>query len=417
MFIAVGAAITCAVLVGAFFAFVLAIRKPLSEHLGVEENQLRVGRWMYLAMAPTLLLSGWMIDHWGGKPILFAGLLLAAAGFSTLGANRSPRTTFIPLLMLGMAAGWVMLGATVFMAHVFFPTAIPVIGTSAIGQLVANIGHGPLVQGYVLAKAPGFRPVIDTPTAALNFGYVFVALGTLLAPIVLNYLCKRRTFRQTMFYLGLACLAPAALVGVTSSVFFPRLHAEARFDVLFSNPRLWMAVAIMVLYLPLERSLATWATRYLTEMHYDEDRIPRWLTGFWVVFVLSRLAAVFLIQPTWEMWWVFVLVLAAASTLGNLLGYYRSARGARGILVIGGCFGPILPTVLSVLLVGFSDAPATVMGIVLGLGFLSNAIFQPALVAFARSHTVQATVRIPMIAALLLAVPTLMLTLIWRSVV
>jgi len=419
MFIAAGAAIACCLLVGFFFAFVLTIRKPLSEHLHVEEARLRVGRWVYLAMVPTLLFSGLLVDKWGDKQMLFAGLLLTAGGFTVLGACRSQRTVIVPLLMLGVAAAWIVIATTLMLPGAFFmdrAKSLPAASANAVALGVAGMGQGPLAQGAVLMSSRLMQRRFETPTAAIAFGYVFVALGTLLAPVIVGRLCASRSFKQTMVILGLVSLVPALLVAMTSASVFPRSHPDARLDFLLRDPRLWMAVGMMMLYLPLERSLPTWADRYLVEMEYEPHMMPRFLVGFWIVFIIARLATAFVLQPGFEMWLVFVLVIASASTLGNLVSYHGQARGGIGIPIIGGCFGPILPILLSVLTVTFAQAPATVLGIVFGAGFLSNAIFQPALVSFARAHTINATVRIPMLAALLLAAPTLMLTLIWRQV-
>jgi fucose permease len=414
MFVPLGAAVSCAFLVGIYLAFVLAIRRPLSAHLGVEERSLRVGQYVYAGMVPMMLLSGSLIDHWGDKQMLFVGLLLSAAGFAALALCRTPRSVIIPLLIVGAAGAWVIIATTLMLPGVFFPShSVQAPAVSAAGILAGTIGQGAIVQSTLLARAGELAPRFETPTAALNFGFVFVALGTLLAPWLFDTFSRRYSFKQVLLTAGLLCLLPAAFVGLMPADVFPRTHPEADFDRLLTNPRTWIAAAILVLYLPLERSLATWVDRYLRELHYDDTQIPRFLIAFWILFVAARLLSTFIVQPGFEMWFVFLLVVAAAATLGNLVGYAGSSRGGRGLLLIGACFGPILPTVLSVFLVTFPHAPATMLGLVFGLGFLSNAIFQPALVAFARNHSIRATVKIPMVMALLLAAPTMMLALVW----
>src|SRR5262249_41055861 len=98
----------------------------------------------------------------------------------------------------------------------------------------------------------------------------------------------------------------------------------------------------------------------------SERTAPRFLSGFWLAFMASRLTAAFLLPSGRET--ITLLVLAAAS-LAVLLAIVAS-RGAMTapalVLAAGVVFRPILPIIMA-LLVGHS--PATLHGRAVGLLF------------------------------------------------
>jgi hypothetical protein len=81
-------------------------------------------------------------------------------------------------------------------------------------------------------------------------------------------------------------------------------------------------------------------------------------------------------------------------------------------MVVGAVTGPFFPTILGVGLTLTPHEPATALCGLLAFGAIGNAIFQPPLRAFAGGHSVRATLRVPMLHALILAIPVLILALI-----
>jgi hypothetical protein len=138
------------------------------------------------------------------------------------------------------------------------------------------------------------------------------------------------------------------------------------------------------------------------------------LVCFWGVFLAARLATAWLLPTGFESWLVLILALLIGITVGNLSGTFNRTNGALAFLLVAACAGPFLPTFLSVAgTVSANERPlATALGGLYAVGMFGCLIFQAPLRTFAQSHTIRATLRIPMILALIVCVPALVLALI-----
>src|SRR5207253_3262892 len=108
-------------------------------------------------------------------------------------------------------------------------------------------------------------------------------------------------------------------------------------------------------------------------------------------------------------WVLLGLVLVSAFTMGNLVGATEHSRGSFGFWLVGACYGPLLPGFLALVLDIFKDTPATALGFMLALSGLDTLIVRPLMTSLARRRPGRTVMRVPMVLALLMAAPLLVL--------
>jgi fucose permease len=177
-----------------------------------------------------------------------------------------------------------------------------------------------------------------------------------------------------------------------------------------TDPWPWLAGLVLFVYGPLESTVASWAPGYLNEVGRSPRGVPLALAGFWIAFLGARFLTA-LAAPVFVPWLVLLLMVLAAATVGNLLGIFRPTGATLGVWLLGGCLGPIVPSLVGLTLERFAAHPATAVGLLLGLGSCSGLVLDPALERFARGNPVRTTMRLVMLAALVLAAPMLVLCL------
>lgn len=367
--------LTAAFLVGVMPALVEGFKTTLGQRHGLgEKTARRLDRWFTAAYIVGLLASGMVIDQLGVKGVFFGGALVAALGLASIALSFNYRGTVLALLATGAAHACLTTSCIYLMPH-------PWQERDAIVQ-------------------------------RMNLGFIAVGLGNLLAPLGVLFLSNPVRFRPRLLMLSLFFLVPATLMSILPIESLPELSAQWNpADFLF-DPRLAMAGLIAFLYCPLEGSLSTWARSYLAELGFSNRRVAFLMLGYWTLFLASRYAAGLFLGPGREMWLLFALTLIAAMIFGNLRGAFSPTSGAFAFILVGAVTGPFFPTVLGVGSTLTLSEPATALSGLFALGSIGNVLFHPPLRAFASSHSVRITLRIPMLHALILAIPTLILMLI-----
>lgn len=376
---------TVVCITGAFaFGMVLAllgsIKLPLAKLLDMDET--RVGGLLSalnLALIPMMLLSGLLIDAWGVGRVMILGSLLTAAAIAGLAVVRTYALALLSILVVGLGGACVSASSVVMMPQAFWP---------------------------------------DKAAASLNLGNVFFGLGALVTPALADVLMRSLDFRRALAALAAICAVPAVLAAVALSQFAPVGPQHTSLTEVLSLPAVWLCGLVFLLYGPLEWSVATWATTYLTDHGYQERRAALVLSGFWLMFLAARLLAAFLqergiLTDAANPWVIVVMALLAGVALGNLAGASTRGNAGLGLLLLGAAFGPIFPTLVGIL---FEQSPerhhGTAYGAMFALGSLGSLVLPPLIGRVARRKTVQHALRIPMVVCLVLAAATLVLGLV-----
>jgi fucose permease len=375
------AAVTCtaAFVSGLLLALLGALKLKLAERLQIGEG--RVGGLLaalHLALIPMMLASGLLIDFFGVRLVLIGGALLAAVAVFSLALRRSYLAALACVLVLGAGAACLSTASVVLMPVAFG------------------------FAGHELA-------------ASLNLGFIFFALGALVAPTLTDLLLRTLGFPKTLAILALVCLVPALVAALTDFKLLSGIPAEKSDlpEMLGRLPILLAGVAFLF-YAPLEFAVSTWGTTYLTvDQGYREGRAAWLMSFFWLAFLLARVlvTAVFHYErlgPGGAPWLVFLLALAAAAMMGNLAGSGKPRSAAWGLVALGFALGPIFPTLVAIAL---REAPdngrGTAYGAMFAIGSLGSAVLAPVLGALARGKTVLRALRLLAPLALLLVVAAL----------
>jgi fucose permease len=322
-----------------------------------------------------MLLSGVLIDTLGVQPVLIVGSLVTALAIFALTLRRSYPLTLTCILLVGLGGACISTGSVVLMP-------------------------------------PAFRPL--DRTAALNLGNVFFGLGALVTPALTDLLVRTVDFRRAMGLLAVICLVPAVLAATTPGGEFPQVEPQqGSLSFVLGSSVLWLCGLVFLLYVPLEWSVSTWATTYLTDLGQQERKAAWLLSGFWLCFLATRLLMALVRLPEGvNPWVIIVLSLLAAVAFGNLAGTSSRSTAGFGLLFLGAALGPIFPTLVAVLFREFPEKEhGSAYGAMFAVGSLGSLVLPPLVGAFARRRSVQYALRIPMVMCLLLAAAAMVLGL------
>jgi fucose permease len=372
--------ITGALVCGMMLALLGGLKLALAKRLELGEG--RVGALLSvlnLALLPMVLLCGVVLDRWGTRAVMILGSLVLCLAVLALGARLSRNGALVAVLAAGLGGAAVATASMVLMPRAFFP---------------------------------------NQPSASLNLGNVFVALGALVGAALTDVLLRTMDLKRALGLFAFVCLVPGVAAAVPRNLDVAS-HSHASLAALL-NPSavsLWMAGLVFFFYAPLEASVSVWATSYLTELGHDERRAGRLLAGFWAAFLASRLLVALAQHAGWlpqaaDGWVLVVAALLAAVVLGNLAGTANRNNAPIALVLLGLLLGPIFPTLLGVV---FRSSPeeqwGTAFGSVFALGSLGALLLAPVVGVAAHRRSVQAALRVPMLLALLLTAVALVFAL------
>jgi fucose permease len=372
--------VTAVTISGAFvFGMLLvlleSLRTVLAKRLNLSEARVD---WLVaalnLALLPMMPVSGILCDELGVKSVFLVGSLVTVVAVFALAMSGTALRTLGAILLAGVGGACLSTGSSVLMSKAFFP---------------------------------------DNEPASQNLGNVFFGLGALVTPALITALFRRLDYRRAVGFVALLCLLPALSAAFTEQSEFGTNGGPVDLTALLRNPILWLAGIVLLLYAPLEGSLGTWATQYLLDRGFRARAAAWLLSGFWLMFLASRLVTALLqehgtLPKTYAAaWLIVVLALAAAVFLGNMAGSRTRLSGAIGLLLVGAFFGPIFPTLVGILFMHFPHARGTAFGAMFAIGAVGNLVLPPLIGVHARRTTVQHAMVIPMVLALLLALASL----------
>lgn len=347
--------ISAAVLFGLVLALLGSLKLALARHLHIGEG--RVGLLisvLNLALIPMMLLCGVLIDVLGIRVALLLGSFLTAAALLAIGLSPTYRRALLASFVAGLGSAALLTAALVLMPHAFFD-----------------------------------RTSNREWTPGLNLGFVFIALGALLTPALIDVLRGILSFRRMMILLAILALTPGvlslvppfsdALVELQAKVALQNADRPA-FSLLSSQNVSHLALAALVFffYAPLEAAIAVWTTTYLTDHGSTETEAAFLLSGFWTMFMLSRLVVAF-VQPEqrYDPWFICLGALCTAAMLGNLAGTASPSVGRLGILMLGLFMGPIFPGLLGIVFREFPAERGTAHGVIFAVGSTAALLLGP----------------------------------------
>jgi fucose permease len=320
-----------------------------------------------------MFLSGILIDQWGVRLVMILGSFLTCAAIYGLTLHQTSfRWAVAAVLLIGLGAACVSTASVVLMPRAFFDDRRDLLG------------------------------------AALNLGMAFFALGALVTPALIDVLLARLSFRTTLGLVAVLCLVPA-LLAIVSNI--PGDGETASLTQVLADRYLWMAGLVFFLYAPLEASVGAWATTLLVELGNPERRVAWLLSGFWLAFLASRLAAAYL-QVEASAWVLVALGILAAVVLGSLAGAPNRNWAEMSLLLLGAVLGPVFPTLVAMVFDHFPAAQrGTAYGAMFAVGSLGSLVTCPVIGFSVRRRAVQQTQRIPMFIAVGMSAAALVLWL------
>jgi len=383
-------------IMGLAYALVGGLKLSLVDRLQLDEG--KVGRLVGgfgTMFGPTILLCGFLTDAIGRKGVWLAGSAAVVAAVLIFAGTRSFRGALIAVLLLGI--GW---AAQVNVGNVLMRVAVP-----------AN------------------RPKEELVWAANFFDFVF-GFGAFITPMVLGLVFKKLGHSRGLVLLALFVALPVVL-GAFAEMNPPPAAAPASAEAaagtpapdaaapaapvaapaaaqsgtmaMLSSPLFWLLGFAFLFFVPLETSVAGWATTLVlrqTSPDVPEDRGKRFasmmLSGFWLGFMGSRL---------------LVSILGAKGYLNRILGAsneqallvgtaivcvalmlclaFLRGRMLTGALILlaGMACGPVFPTMMAVVLL---SVPADTMGRAVGIFFFFASVgwtVVPMLIGFVARKT------------------------------
>jgi fucose permease len=328
-----------------------------------------------IALIPLMLLSGVLLDIYGARAALAAGPVMLAVGLVVLSLRPTYPHAWAALLLAGFGASALGTASIVLMPQAFSSTA----------------------------NAAGPPPA----TAALNLGFVFLALGALLTSVLTDILLEKIELRRMLAVFALLSLAPAFLGVLPENAHWQMAEQRGQPSALFAESACWLTALVLFFYVPLEASISLWTFSLLAERGQEERTAAGLLSGFWAAFVASRLATALAFAPlgarlgwAWERTLIVVLPLVAAVLLGNLAGAGQGGRPRGGLVLLGLLLGPVLPTLLSVVFRAAPEEKGTAFGLMFAFGSVGSMVLAPFL-----------SLRLPIFLALLVAAVALVLGL------
>ncbi|HTU18962.1 MAG TPA: MFS transporter [Gemmataceae bacterium] len=369
-----------ALIFGMTLALLGRLKLALAQRVHLGEGQLRrLLLALNIALIPLVLLSGILLDIYGARLILVAGSAMLAVSLVGLSLRPTYPHAFASILLAGFGASALGTACTVLMPHAFYSA--------------------------------------EETSASLNLGYVFIALGALLTPVLADILLAKIELRRTLAVFSLLALTPAFLGVLPSNEYWHIADHPGNLSTFLAEPTGWLAALMLFFYAPLEAAISLWTFTLLAERDQDEREATGLLSGFWAAFIASRLLVALarhmdLLTEGWDTILIIVPPMLAAVLLGNLAGASPHARPRSGLILLGLLLGPVLPTLLG--LVFRYVAPAeqgTAYGFAFAAGSLGSVLFAPLIDLRARPP-LQTALRLPIFLAVLVMVLALVLGLI-----
>jgi fucose permease len=330
-------------LMGVVYALLGGIKLSLAEQLKLDEG--KVGGLVSgfgMMVGPTIFMCGFLTDSVGRKTVFLAGAAMVVAAVFILAGTRTYKGALIAVLLLG--AGW---SATI-----------------NVGNVLERVSVGS-----------------ESLMGALNFYDFIFGLGAFVTPMALAVLLRRLGHQRALSVIAAVSIVPIVM-GIAANMNPDQAgHAEvASLSEFVKNRKFWLVSFAFLFYVPLESSVAGWATTLVSRQKPAGEEESRGrkisgtaLSGFWLGFSGSRLVVALLARQLAEHLGegkeqkILLALSFVCLVLMGVLAMARS-RGATvaAVVAAGLAFGPVFPTLMTVYLAG---APPTGIGRAVGFFF------------------------------------------------
>jgi fucose permease len=305
---------------GVCHALLGSVKVPLARKLAIDEA--KVGGLVSIfgfTLIPAVLAAGFLVDSFGKQVVLSGGFILLVVSLIALAQARAYSTALLAVLLLG--AGW---SALVNVLNVTSPPAF-----LSADEVKSRMAY------------------------AMNLGDFIFGMGAFATPILIALLVPRIRLERTLLVPAVLAVVPLVLgfgVDWERLISPPATTSNGGLGALLSDPIVLLCCAAFFCHVPIEASIAAWATTLVTDKGVKERTAATLLSTFWLTFTGSRLATALTLPAGADT--VLVLTLAAACIALTLaISFSRSAVLTCGLVVAAGLIlGPIFPTLIAILL-------------------------------------------------------------------
>ncbi len=352
--------IAALVVAGMCHALLGSVKVPLARKLAIDET--RVGGLVSVfgfTLIPMVFAAGFLVDAFGKQAVLSGGFVLLIVSLIMLARLQSYRLALLAVLVLG--TGW-----------------------------------SALVNVLNVTSPPAFLSPQDLPrrmSYAMNMGDFIFGMGAFMTPILVVMLIRKIRLERSFLVLATFAIVPLLLgFGVDwGKLASPATETVAGgLSILLSDVVVWLCCLAFFCHVPIEASVATWATTLMTDKGVSEGRASTLLSVFWLTFMGSRLITALMLPAGADT--ILVITMASACiafTLG--IAFSRSAWLTCAMVVVAGMIlGPIFPTLIAILL---SHVQASLHGRTVGLFFCIGGIGWTAIPILIGSYAKRTTVQ------------------------
>ena len=309
--------------------------------------------FLYLPQVPMVFLAGPLIDRFGKKLVLAAGLLGSAAALA--GLAYAPSYTVVGALLVVLGLG----------------------GSSAMAAANTLI--------------PDLYP--ENPSSALNLAGIFFGVGAIFFPWLVALMAQHWGLVKTLWSIALL-VGAVAVVALMQR--FPPAGMAGGFDwdqamSLTTNPTVIILAGVLFFYSALEISTSGFIRTFLEkDLSVSARGSQIVFTTFWVMMMLGRLVASQVVKR------IRGPQMLLGCSLGAILGLTLMAlapnlwMATAGIVVCGLCYAPVFPTTAGTASTYFSRIFGTVFGMLMTLALLSGAVIPPAIGYVGQHRSVRA---------------------------
>jgi fucose permease len=350
---ALGVAGMCHALLG-------SVKVPVAHKLNIDEA--RVGGLVSafgFTLIPMVVAAGFLVDSLGKHAVLSGGFVLVIASLIMLAKLETYRMALTAVLVLG--TGW-----------------------------------SALVNVLNVTSPPAFLPATDIPRRmayAMNMGDFIFGMGAFLTPILVAILIRSIRLERTFLILATFAVLPL-LLGL--GVDWEKLASHGTetvaggLSILLSDVVVWICCLAFFCHVPIEASVATWATTLMTDKGVSQGASSTLLSVFWLAFMGSRLITALTLPPGADTILVMTMAgLCIAFTIG--IAFSRAAWLTCAMVVLAGLIlGPIFPTLIAILL---SHVQPSLHGRTVGLFFCIGGIGWTAIPLLIGSYAKRTTVQ------------------------